>query len=130
MDDLEKLRELTEVLPSFNSQKNWSTNNIHVDIEMERGSCVGEKLYEDDFIRVMRYKLSRDAIFKGHQHKEAELVGIYAGGKVVTTPQGDIILRTGEATYFPRNCRHEATYTSEETIEWVIKIKEVVESAS
>jgi len=121
---LQKLRELTDTLPSFPSLVKMESNN-RIDYNVDNGVSFAFGLLSQTEVAVANVFISSGAVFPKHSHKENEFLIVYEGGLVVEICDAggedyrSIIVETGGSVYFDNNERHIVT-ALEDT--WLIAI--------
>lgn len=109
MTNLDRLRELTETLPTFPGEV--LRQNHCKEYEMEKGICLGWYLYvRNNEIGVHRWYSPKGTIFPKHAHGEDEWIFVYRGHLNLKLVSGDIRLINREFYYIPPDTAHGATF--------------------
>ena len=104
-ENLKKLRELTDHLPSF--PPTTFKQNGYSEFQMKNGTCQSWYLYEDkNKVGVHKWFNAKGTIFPKHQHKEKEWLIIYEGETVLHYKGKEYILKKGDSFYTEPSISH------------------------
>lgn len=105
MNTIEKLRELTEQLPTPLLTGLLTDTCSHVEYEID-GTCIGFALYHQPHIAVQRAFMSAGSLFTLHEHKVHEFLLVYQGFITVTIDDEEHDVEPPDVCHIPPHTAH------------------------
>jgi len=111
---MEKLRELTDNLPTFPGYIEDKSYAGYKEYKMEKGECFAWFIHRSgNDVAVHRWFNSKDSIFPEHVHPEKEWIIVYKGSMDIIKKGEVIHLNTGELIFNEPNVPHSARFPEE-----------------